>query len=110
MVSGEAVAELEFSPPSLVIPRASDSGFLYTTTTILRSNRNEEYDLIPADVPEAFTARIEPKGKGVSVVKVTYRGPIPPKVLSSKLRFTVKRGSRSDRLEVPVALWQPPSP
>lgn len=44
------------------------------------------------------------------MVKVTYRGPMPPKVLSSKLRFTVKHGSRSDSIEVPVALWQPPSP
>lgn len=110
MIRGEAVAELEFSPPSLVLPRASDGGFIYTANTILRSNRNEELELVLTDVPEAFTAQIEPKSKGVSVVKVTYRGPNPPKVLSYKLRFTVKRGSRSDSLEVPVALWQPPSP
>ena len=109
MVSGEAVAELEFSPPSLVIPRASDKGFLYTTTTMLRSNRNEEFNLISKDVPDAFTVQIEPNGEGASVVKVTYRGTVPPKVLSYKLRFTVKRGNRSDSLEVPVALWQPPS-
>lgn len=110
MVSGEAVAELEFSPPSLVIPRASNDGFLYTATAILRSNRNEEFDLIPENVPDAFTAQIEPKNKGVSVVKVEYRGSMPPDVLSYKLRFTVKRGSRSDSLELPVALWQPSSP
>ncbi len=109
LVSGEVVAELEFSPPSLVIPRASNKGFLYTAATILRSNRNEEFDLISKDVPDVFTVQIEPNGKGVSVAKVTYRGPVPPKVLSYKLRFTVKRGSRSDSLELPVALWQPPS-
>ena len=109
MIGGEAIAEFDFSPPSLVIPRASDKDFIYTATTILRSNRNEEFDLISEDVPDAFTVQIEPSGKGVSVVKVTYRGSIPPTVLSYKLRFTVKRGSRSDSLEVPVALWQPPA-
>jgi hypothetical protein len=109
MISGEAVAELEFSPPSLVLPRVSDNGFLYTASTILHSNRNEEFELVSEDVPDAFTVLIEPKAKGFSVVNVAYRGPIPPKVLSYKLRFTVKRGSRSDSLEVPVALWQPPS-
>lgn len=109
MITGEAVAELEFSPPSLVIPRTSDKGPIYTATTMLRSNRNEEFDLMSADVPDAFSVQIEPKGKGVSAVKVTYRGPLPPKALSYKLRFTVKRGIRSDNLEVPVALWQPPS-
>lgn len=110
MVSGEVVAELEFSPPSLVIPRASDKGFLYTATALVRSNRDEEFDLISSNVPDTFTAQIESKGKGSSVVRVTYRGPIPPKELSYKLRFTIKRGSRSDSLELPVALWQPHSP
>ncbi len=80
VVSGEAVAELEFSPPSLVIPRASDKGLIYTATATLRSNRDEEFVLISEDLPDAFTTQIEPKGKGISVVKVTYRGPIPPKV------------------------------
>lgn len=110
LISGETVTELEFYPPALVIPRASDKGFLYTTTVLLRSNQNEEFKLISSDVPDAFTTRIEPKGKGVSAVEISYRGPIPPKVLSYKLRFTAKRGSRSDILEVPVALWQPSSP
>lgn len=63
MVSGEAVAELEFSPPSLVLPRASDKGFMYTANTTLRSNRNEVFALIQRMCPTRLQHRSSQKAK-----------------------------------------------
>jgi hypothetical protein len=106
-VHGRVAAAVEASPPSLLLPRTSDAGPVYSGSCLCQSLEGKPLTLTLASAPEGLTALIMEGDAGASrrVVQISLdpqRGQSlaggPPQVI----RFRAKAGDREMMLDIPV--------
>ena len=103
--SGRGAADVEVVPASLVLPRASGSGPLYSGVCVCRSVSGKSPTVSAVSVPAGITVGL-PKAPGPPHVRVTW-DPVGGKGLAGRdavpVRLKAELGGRVTELEILVA-------
>lgn len=106
-VSGRVVGVIDVSPPSLVLPRNSDGGPVYSGRCLCRSSRGGQWTLTVDEVSSGLSAEIAAaeEDAGVRVLRVEWRPDqrLPrPEQTQKNVRLRARVGDQDLLLDVPV--------
>jgi hypothetical protein len=106
-VGGLVVAAIEFTPPSIVLPRRSERQLVYTSKSVCLGNDGGPFDLKVVKCPPGVQVRLKRLGEALYHVEVTLLDPqtITRAVLPLTLQAT--GDSLSRELSLPIRTWTP---
>jgi hypothetical protein len=108
-VMGTVVGRYALTPESLVLPRYSDSGLVYSVNCLCRSHDGGDFELQPFETPDEVSVSIHAEGenKNLYVIAVKCHGERMRSPEAGKVTFKAIRDGRTETLELPVKLVTP---
>jgi hypothetical protein len=107
-IHGVVVPPFQLAPATLVLPRASGSGFLYEGKSCCRSSGGGAFQLRLKEAPEGFAVDIEKVANAdayIIMVKRASQESLPEG--TGTIRLLAEQGDTCALLELPVICWHP---